>query len=100
MVHDTKYAVMIKPQQTASGEEVKIFKRSIPFVILGLDHTGKNIVIESAEENVYVKMPESKLSVPALLLVASTNSKLGAGLTPDELTLLDSKLIPVSDNKG
>lgn len=71
-------------------------KRSFPFVILTLDHTGKNIAIESTSENVYVKIPESSVSVPAIL------SEIGMKLAiqSEELVILDSKYIHVTDDKG
>lgn len=72
------------------------FKRSIPLVTLSLDHTGKNVAVESTDDNVYIKIPESSVSVPAIL------SEIGAkvSIQPDELVILDSKCIPVTDGKG
>ena len=71
-------------------------KRSIPLVTLSLDHTGKNIIIDSTNDNVYVKIPESSVSVPSIL------SEIGmkASIQPEELVILDSKFLPITDDKG
>lgn len=77
--------------------ESAYFKRSIPLVSLSLNKTGKNIVIENPpDENVFVKVPESVLSVDAIL--AEVGKK--TSLLPSDLVLLDSKVLVVSDDKG
>lgn len=63
---------------------------------LSLDHTGKNITIDSTNDNVYVKVPESSVSVPVILSEIGTK----VSIQSEELVILDSKYIPVADNKG
>ena len=70
-------------------------KRSFPVVSLTLDRTGK-ISVNSTLSNVYIKVPESSVSVPAIL--AEIGKK--TSTDPEELTVLDSKLLPVTDDKG
>ena len=38
------------------------YKRTIPFVTLTLDHSGKNVAVESTEDNLYIKIPQSPMS--------------------------------------
>ena len=76
--------------------ESSYFKRCIPFVSLSLNKSGKSIVIETTEENVFVKIPESTLSVDTIL--AELGKKVS--LAPSDLVLLDSKFLSVSDDKG
>lgn len=69
-------------------------KKSIPFVTLSLE--GKNITIDSTNDNVYIRIPESAVSV--LSILSEIGPKLS--LQQDDLVLLDAKFIPVSDDKG
>ena len=71
-------------------------KRSFQFVTLSLDHTGKNITTQSTNENVYVKIPESSVSVPAIL----SEIALKVSIPSEDLVILDSKYIHVTDDKG
>lgn len=61
-------------------------KRSFPYVSLTLDHAGKNIVSDGTIENVYVKVPESVVSVSSIL--QEVGSKIGAA--PEDLQILDA----------
>ena len=72
------------------------FKRCIPFVSLTLDHAGKNIIVLSTDDNVYVKIPESSITVSSIL------SEVGrkVSIVTENLVLLDSKMLPVADDKG
>ena len=62
---------------------------------LSLDQAGKNLAIGSTDDNVYVKLAESSVSVRAIL------SEIGrkTSTSEEELVLLDSKFLPVSDGK-
>lgn len=71
-------------------------KRSFPYVALGLDQSGRNIIVESTINNVYVKIPENAVSGQAILSVMAT--KIGCEVA--DLNLLDVKFIEVSDDKG
>ena len=70
------------------------FKRCIPFVSLALDNSA--MVIESTDDNIYVKVPESIVSVRTIL--AAIGEKIT--IASDDLVLLDSKFFPISDDKG
>ena len=56
----------------------------------------KSVVVDSTLNNVYVRIPESTVSVPCIL------SDIGkkTSIDPEELVILDNKMIPVSDDKG
>lgn len=62
-------------------------KQSFQFVTLSLDHTGKNITTQSTNENVYVKIPESSVLVPAIL----SEIALKVSIPSEDLVILDSK---------
>ena len=84
-----------KPQAVPLAEPC--LKRTIPFVTLSLDHTERNLQVESTEENVYVKIPESSVELASLLSEAGKSMS----TEPEDLVILDSKLIPVSqEGKG
>lgn len=72
------------------------FKRSIPYVALGLDQSGKNIVVDTTINNVYIKIPENEVSGNAILCAMAT--KIGCDVT--DLIMLDVKFIEISDDKG
>ena len=73
------------------------FKRCVPLVSLGLDGTSKKaLVVESTDENVYVKLSQSSVSLFGILSAIGNK----VSIPPDDLILLDAKLIPVSDEKG
>ena len=63
---------------------------------LSLDHTGKNITTQSTNENVYVKIPESSVLVPAIL----SEIALKVSIPSEDLVILDLKYIHVTDDKG
>ena len=52
--------------------------------------------MDNTEDNVFVKIPESTLSVSTILSEVGKKTS----LSPDELVLLDSKLILIADDKG
>ena len=72
-------------------------KRSIPFVSLSLDRTNRNIIVDSTINNVYIKIPDSTVSVQAILSAIAT--KIGS-CEANELIILDVKFIEISDDKG
>ena len=55
-------------------------------------------IIESTQKKIYVKVPESSLSVPTILMVVSNTCSIA--VEADDLVLLDSKFLPVSDHRG
>lgn len=63
---------------------------------LSLDHTGKNITTQTTNENVYVKIPESSVSVPAIL----SEIALKVSIPSEDLVILDLKYIHVTDDKS
>ena len=86
----------IKKGQQPSTSYESHFKRCIPYVTLALDESRKNVIIDSTDDNVYIKVPECSVSVTAIL--AAVGQKVS--IPPDDLVLLDSKIIPVSNEKG
>lgn len=82
---------------THTGYTESCFKRTIPYVTLVLDDFGK-IVVDSTIDNVYLKIPESSISVSGIL--SSIGEKI-ADVAGEDLVLLDAKLFPISDaDKG
>lgn len=71
-------------------------KRSIPYVALGLDQSGKNIIVDTIISNVYIKVPENSVSVAAILSTMATKLNCDA----NELVILDVKFLEISDDKG
>lgn len=84
-----------KHQAGTSGES-SFFKRCIPFVSLTLSKSGKSIAVGPPEENVFVKIAESALSVNTILTEVAKK----ISMTPGELVLLDSSCLMVSDDNG
>lgn len=72
------------------------YKRTIPFVTPALDHTERNVYAGTTVENVYIQVPESAVSVSTILQEAGKK----VGIPAEELIILDSKWIPVSDCNG
>ena len=71
-------------------------KKTIPFVSLSLDLSGRNIIVDNTINNVYIKIPENTVSVESIL--AAIAAKIGCEVT--ELVLLDVKFIEISNDKG
>ena len=69
-----------------------VFRRTFPYATLCLDHTGKNVAVESTIDSIYVKLPEESVCVRSVLEEVSTR----VGLPADDLVLLDAKFIPVN----
>ena len=69
--------------------ETSTFKRSIPFVTLCADQSGRNLSVDTFISNLYLKMPESEVSLDGILAVASP-------LPIEQLILLDSGFLPVT----
>ena len=90
----------VPPFQSTSSSSKKVisepyFKRTIPLVTLGIDPLGRNLIVENTDDNLYIRVPESELSAKSIVDQASR--KLG---TQEELTILDSRWIPISEGKG
>ena len=81
-------------EQSSSGVAESTFKKCIPFVSLVLDGSGK-IVIESTDDNVYIKIPGTVSTESILSAIAPKVS-----MAADDLIVLDSKFIPVTNDKG
>jgi hypothetical protein len=71
-------------------------KRSIPNVALGLDQSGRNIVVENTINNVYIKIPENTVSAQSILSAMATR----IGCEAVDLIILDVKFIEINDDKG
>ena len=84
-----------KKSPLATPHVVAGLKRTFPYVSLCLDHTGKNVTVESTIDSIYVKLPENGVCVDAVLEEVSTR----VGIAAEDLVLLDSKFVPVSNNE-
>ena len=88
----------LKPTLTSKKAEKltsePLFRRTFPFVSLNLDKTQRNILVDTTEENVYIRVSERTLSVQTLL------AEMGKGINvpEEELVILDSKCVPVTDD--
>ena len=72
-------------------------KRTFPYVSLCLDHTGKNITVESTIDSIYVKIPQNSVRVSGILEEVAMR----VGMPAEDLVLLDAKFVAVSnDEKG
>ena len=71
-------------------------KRSIPYVSLCLDESGRNVLVDSTINNVYVKVPDKSLSASTILSAMATK----IGCVAEELVILDVKFLEVTDDKG
>ena len=87
--HSAHSANPPKGKNLQSQNYEPFLKRSFQFVNLSLHHTGKNITTQSTNENVYVKIPESSVSVPAILLEIA----LKVSIPSEDLVILHSKYI-------
>ena len=61
-------------------------KRSFPFVSLCLDESGRNICVDTIVSNVYIKIPDSNVSLQGILNEVA--GKIGEPM--EDLVLLDS----------
>ena len=66
-------------------------KRTISFVSLSMN--GKNMCVDSIISNSYIKIVESEVSPQAI--IAEVAAKIS--VAEDELILLDSKFVPLTD---
>ena len=66
-------------------------KRTIPYVSLAMDSSGRSMCVDSIVSNVYGKIPND--TVHKLFYVAAK-----IGTDDKELTFLDSKFVPVTDD--
>ena len=82
-----------KRQKTSIQYESSL-KRSFPYVSLCLDESGQNICMDTIISNVYIKIPDSSVSLQAML--GEVAGKIGE--SPTELILLDSKFIEIGDD--
>ena len=82
-----------KRQKTGMQYESSL-KRSFPYVSLCLDESGRNICVDMIISNVYIKIPDSSVSLQAIL--GEVARKIGE--SPTELILLDSKFIEIGDD--
>ena len=70
-------------------------KRTFPYVSLCLDHTGKNVTVESTIDSIYVKLPDNAVCVSSVLEEVSAC----VGFPAEDLILLDSKFVPLSNDE-
>ena len=80
--------------QSSSSSYESYIKRTIPLVHLRLDN--KKISVEIIDENIYVKIPESTISVESVVSIVSQKT----GIPIEDLVLLDSQMVPISEGKG
>lgn len=67
-------------------------KRTIPFVSLATDSSGRNICVDSIVTNVYIRIPDDNVSTQSIL--SEVSSKI---CEESDLVLLDSKFVPITD---
>lgn len=82
-----------RPQDSGTTYE-PFLKRSFPQVTLAM--AGRSIIVDTILNNIYVRVPESAVSVPAILSEVAKKM----GVNPEDLVVLDSKILRVSDDKG
>lgn len=71
-------------------------KKSIPYVTLCLDQSGRNILVDNTVNNIYIRIPEKSVSVQSILSAMATKINCEA----NELVILDVKFLEISDDKG
>lgn len=69
-------------------------KRTIPYVSLATDSSGRNMCVDTIISNVYIRIPDDNVCTQAIL--SDIAPKISA--EERELTLLDSKFVPVTDD--
>lgn len=69
-------------------------KRTIPYVSLTTDASGRNICVDTIMSNVYIRIADDNVCAQTILADIAMKS----GAEENELTLLDSKFIPVTDD--
>ncbi len=67
-------------------------KRTIPYVSLATDSSGRNICVDSI---VYIRIPDDNVGTRSIL--GDIASKIGT--EENELILLDSKFVPITDDE-
>lgn len=82
----------LSKRSRATGKTDSFWKRTIPYVTLGIEGNGKSLFVESTEKNLFLKLPESQVSAASIVTAASSR----ISNLQDELLLLDSKFIPIS----
>lgn len=82
------------PSSALLRKKPKYESRTIPYTSLATDSSGRNICIDSIIANVYIRIPDDKVSTKTIL------SELGSKISAEEneLVLLDSKFVPVTDD--
>ena len=70
-------------------------KRTFPYVSLCLEHTGKNVTVESTIDSIYVKIPENSVCVSSILEEVAVR----VGSAAEDLVILDAKFLPVSSDE-
>lgn len=71
-------------------------KRTIPFVSLATDASGRNICVDSIITNVYIRIPDGNVNTQSILNEISSKTS----NEENDLILLDSKFVPVTDDDG
>lgn len=69
-------------------------KRTIPFVTLCPDQSCRSMCIDTVISNLYLKIPESEVSLDAILTAAGPK----VDVAMEQLVLLDSTFVPVTDD--
>ena len=84
-----------RTKKTLPMSNAAMLKRTFPYVSLSLDHTGKNITVESTIDSVYVKIPESSVCASSIL----DEVAIRVGSVAEDLVILDAKFLPVSNDE-
>ena len=71
-------------------------KKTIPYVSLCLDQSGRNIQVEQTIINIYIKIPENSVSVQSILAAVATK----VSCEVHDLVMLDVKFVEITDDKG
>ena len=82
-------------KKTLPMNNAAMLKRTFPYVSLSLDHTGKNITVESTIDSIYVKIPESSVCASSILEEVAIR----VGSVAEDLVLLDAKFLPGSNDE-
>lgn len=87
----------IRSKKPSVPQPYELFlKKTIPFVSLCLDQSGRNIIVNHTINNIYIKIPENSVSVQSI--IAAMASKITCDA--NELIMLDVKFLEISDDKG
>ena len=94
-VYSQKVNPLSRPKKNVPAYNAAALKRTFPYVSLCLDHTGKNITVESTIDSIYVKIPQNSVCVSGILEEVAMR----VGMPAEDFVLLDAKFVPVSNDE-